>query len=48
MYVSHIRIMGMVHIKKTKITRKQKWKENLLYGHFKRQINVSSHEKTWT
>ena len=29
------------------ITRKQKWEEKQLYGHFKRLINIS-HEKTWT
>ena len=29
------------------ITRKQKWKEKQLYGHFKRVINIS-HDKTWT
>ena len=28
------------------ITRKQKWKEKQLYGHFKRLINNISHEKT--
>ena len=31
----------------TKITRKQKWKENQLYRHFKRQTSKISHEKTW-
>ena len=30
------------------ITRKQKWEEKQLYGHFKRLINNISHEKTWT
>ena len=30
------------------ITRKQKWEEKHLYGHFKRLINNISHEKTWT
>ena len=30
------------------ITRKQKWERKQLYGRFKRQINNSSHEKTWT
>ena len=30
------------------ITRKQKWVEKQLYGHFKRQTNNISHEKTWT
>ena len=32
---------------KTTITRRQKWEEKLLYGRFKRLINIS-HEKTWT
>ena len=31
------------------ITRKQKWGKNpQLYGRFKRLINTTSHEKTWT
>ena len=30
------------------ITRKQKWEEKQLYGHFKPLINNISHEKTWT
>ena len=30
------------------ITRKQKWEEKQLYGHFKRLINNISHKKTWT
>ena len=30
------------------ITRKQKWDEKQLYGHFKRLINNISHDKTWT
>ena len=30
------------------ITRKHKWEEKQLYGHFKRLINDISHEKTWT
>ena len=29
------------------ITRKQKWEEKHLYGHFKRLINTISHQKTW-
>ena len=29
-------------------TRKQKWEEKRLYGHFKRLINNISHQKTWT
>ena len=33
---------------KMKITTKQKWKEKLLCGRFKRLINNISHEKTWT
>ena len=28
-------------------TRKQKWEEKLIYGRFKRLINIS-HQKTWT
>ena len=32
---------------RTTITRRQKWEEKLLYGRFKRLINIS-HEKTWT
>ena len=32
----------------TKISRKQKWEEKKLYGHFKRQTSEISHEKTWT
>ena len=35
-------------IKKTKITRKQKWEEKQLYGYFKRQTTEIFHEKTWT
>ena len=35
-------------INRTKITRKQKWGEKQLYGHFKRQTNEISDEKTWT
>ena len=30
------------------ITRKQKWEGKKLYGRFKRQINNTSHQKTWT
>ena len=30
------------------INRKQKWEEKPLYGYFKRLINNTSHEKTWT
>ena len=30
------------------ITRKQKWEETQLHGHFKRLINNISHQKTWT
>ena len=33
---------------RTTITRKQKWEEKQLYGHFKRLISNFSHEKTWT
>ena len=29
------------------ITRKQKWEEKQLYGHFKQLINKISHDKTW-
>ena len=29
-------------------TRKQKWEEEQLYGRFKRLINNTSHQKTWT
>ena len=29
-------------------TRKQKWEEKQLYGHFKRLIKNISHQKTWT
>ena len=29
------------------IARKQIWEEKQLHGHFKRQINEISHEKTW-
>ena len=32
----------------TKITRKQKWEEKQLYGHFKGQASDNSQEKTWT
>ena len=35
-------------IKRTEITRKQKWEVKQLYGHFKRQTYEISHEKTWT
>ena len=28
-------------------TRKQRWEEKQLYGHFKRQIGEVAHEKTW-
>ena len=30
------------------ISRKQKWEEKQLYGHFNWLINNISHEKTWT
>ena len=30
------------------ITRKQKWEGKQLYGRFKRLINNTSHQKTWT
>ena len=30
------------------ITKKQKWVEKQLYGHFKRLISNILHEKTWT
>ena len=30
------------------ITKKTKWEEKQLYGHFKRLINNTSREKTWT
>ena len=33
---------------RTKITRKEKWKEKQLRGHFKRQTSEISLEKTWT
>ena len=33
---------------KMTITRKQKWEEKQLYRRFKRLINNTSHEKTWT
>ena len=32
----------------TTITRKQKWEEKQLYGHFKRLTSNISHEKMWT
>ena len=32
---------------RTIITRKQKWEEKQLYGHFKRLISNISHEETW-
>ena len=32
---------------KTEITRKQKWEEKQLYGHFKQLTSYISHEKTW-
>ena len=35
-------------IKRTKLTRKQKWEEKQVYGHFKRQTSEISHEKTRT
>ena len=34
--------------RKTTKTRKQKWEEKQLYGHFKQQIGEVAHEKTWT
>ena len=34
--------------KRTKITRKQKWEEKQLYGHFHRQTSKISREKSWT
>ena len=30
------------------ITRKQKWEEKQVHGHFKQLINNISHDKTWT
>ena len=33
---------------KMPITRKQKWEEKQLNGHFQQLINSISHEKTWT
>ena len=33
---------------RTKITRKQKWEEKKLYGHFKQLISDISCKKTWT
>ena len=30
------------------ISRKQKWEGKQLYGRFKRQIHIISHDKTWT
>ena len=33
---------------KMKITRKQKWEEKQLYGHFKQETKDISHKKTWT
>ena len=35
-------------INRTRIIRKEKWKEKQLYGYFKRQTSEISHEKTWT
>ena len=35
-------------INRTTTTRKQKWEEKQLYGHFKWQTSKISHEKTWT
>ena len=34
-------------INRTKITRKQKWEEKQLYGHFKQQTSDILPEKTW-
>ena len=33
---------------RAEITRKQKWEEKQLYGHFKRLTSDISHEKKWT
>ena len=41
-------ITDNMRINRRKITRKQKWEEKQLYGHFRRQTNKFSHEKTWT
>ena len=35
-------------INRINITRKQKWEEKQLYGHFKRQKREISHVKIWT
>ena len=35
-------------IKKTTITRKQKWEEKHLCGYFKRQTSKIAHRKTWS
>ena len=35
-------------IKRMSITRKQKWEEKQLHGHFKRLISSISHKKIWT
>ena len=35
-------------INRREITRKQKWEEKQLYGHFMRLTNDISYEKTWT
>ena len=37
---------GNIKIKRTTITKKQKWEEKQLYKSFKRQTNEMSHEKT--
>ena len=37
-----------IRANRTIISRKQKWKEKLLYGYFKRQTDKNSHKKTWT
>ena len=33
---------------RTTITRKEKWVEKQLYGHFKQQVSNISHKKIWT
>ena len=40
--------LEMVLANRMTITKKQKWEEKHLYGHFKRLINNISLEKTWT
>ena len=36
-----------IKINRTTLTRKQKWKDNQLYGDFKQQADEISHKKTW-